>query len=164
MMSSWLGERLGREASSKEEMFPCVGLNCPAMKWDNWTENLKYDHNKTRMTSLINKNIFWLVFPGGTWETGLQKFREWKKKGYVSITWLKFPTKSVTAVLEQYLSITAQPIQKQMCAENYKIFFRLMKFHFYAFFFSFFPNAAERDDGEFKLDGPNICTRIPQSM
>lgn len=32
------------------------------------------------------------------------------------------------------------------------------------FFFSFFPNAAERDDGEFKLDGPNICTRIPQSM
>ena len=40
----------------------------------------------------------------------------------------------MTAVLEQYLSTTAQPIQKQMCAENYKIFFRLMKFHFYAFF------------------------------
>lgn len=59
----------------------------------------------------------------------------------------------MTAVLEQYLSTTAQPIQEQMCAENYKIVFRLMKLHFYALFSPFFPNAAERDDGEFKWMG-----------
>ena len=48
----------------------------------------------------------------------------------------------MTAVLEQYLSTVAQSTQKQMCAENYKIFFRLMKFHFYAFFFP--PQCSQK--------------------
>lgn len=156
--------KAGQRSFSKEEMFPCVGLNCSAMKWDNWTENLKYNHNQTRMTSLINKNIFWLAHQGHMGDRIAENYRMKRQKGYISITWLKFHTKSVTAVLEQYLSTTAQPIQEQMCAENYKILFQTDETSLLCLIFPFFPYAAERDDGGPKWDGPNICTRIPQSM
>lgn len=56
-----------------------------------------------------------------------------KKKDYTPIT-LQFHTKSVAAVLKQDLSTTAQSIQQQICAENYKIFLGLINFHLYVFF------------------------------
>lgn len=93
----------------------------------------KLCHNKIGTTSLINKNIFPISLSSG-YMHGRQAFRnleDEKKKGYMSITWLKFHIKSVARVLKQYFSSGAQSIQKQMCAENYKIFLGLMKFHLY---------------------------------